>query len=721
MPSRSDSIRYLRNPTTVAIGQRDRFIFIREDGHVVVDEAGKPDFVSAILGALGEPRSVAEVARAVRHPNGRVRSIVRQLVRAKAVAVGSEKLLFTDGPGISRRAKPCRCLVLGISGAAQAMSILSLVAKLHEVFAEQIDIILTDAARQFVQREAFSALGVEVWQDLFERRELVKVPHMYLAKRADLVAIIPASAHTIHRLAAGECSDLLSVVVAATRAPVVVAPSMNPNMRHHPSVQRNIAQLRADGVYVIEPAWGIELSRGESRHTSLGSIGVNEKNAPLAFETVMRFAGQIKRSRSTSAAECWQPILEKNARSAALEAIQAIAHQLRRVRLKDASLGFGHAGVALFFAYLRRARLDIGGNDSAQRWINRATETVGSTRMSASLFGGFTGVAWVMEHLYGWPGDTEKSDPNGAIDEALKGYLRLSPWRRDYDLIEGLVGFGVYALERMPRPSAIDCLNLVVERLNEIAVRTGEKVTWFTPPKLLPPWQRKVCPEGYFNLGVAHGVPGVIAFLGQVSAINDQRLTTRVLARSLLNGAVAWLLEQRSSEGSGVVFPNWIGPKVHDMPPRLAWCYGDFGVACALLAAARCAGKKTWEDAALVIAHRVDRRHREVSDIPYCGLCHGVAGGGHMFNRLFQATGERAFKKAAQNWFSRTLELRRPNGGIAGFHFLRHEGKAGTRWLNDPGLVEGAAGVGLALLAAVSSVEPLWDRTMLLSIPPRNQ
>src|SRR4029453_15024135 len=122
-------------------------------------------------------------------------------------------------------------------------------------------------------------------------------------------------------------------------------------------------------------------------------------------------------------------------------------------------------------------------------------------------------IAWTVAHL---DGQWEWSDEDACeeVDVALRGYLEQSPWRDDYDLVSGLVGLGVYALERLPHRSALDLLLRIVDPLEETAERTTEGITWLTRPGLLPEHQRRECPDGYYNLGLAHGVPGVIAFLG---------------------------------------------------------------------------------------------------------------------------------------------------------------------------------------------------------------
>jgi hypothetical protein len=143
------------------------------------------------------------------------------------------------------------------------------------------------------------------------------------------------------------------------------------------------------------------------------------------------------------------------------------------------------------------------------------------------------------------------------------------------------------------------------------------------------------------------------------------------------------------------------------------------GIAVALLQAARGAREPAWEREALRIAHRAAARPAEQSGVVDCGLCHGAAGVGHLFNRLFQATGDEALREASRRWFAGTLEMRQADHAIAGFPAKKPdpERPGEALWVAEPGLLEGAAGVALALLAATTDVEPEWDRMMLVSIP----
>ena len=286
------------------------------------------------------------------------------------------------------------------------------------------------------------------------------------------------------------------------------------------------------------------------------------------------------------------------------------------------------------------------------------------------------------------------------------------------------MGFGVYALERLPRSGGRECLEGILARLAESSERQPEGITWHTSPELVGPIQRDTFPDGNYNLGVAHGVPGVIGLLGEICAAGLPA-DRGGEARRLLAGAVDWLLAQRLPPGAASRFPYSVAPGVPPAPSRLAWCYGDLGVATALLAAARAAGEPAWEEEALAVARQAASRPVVGSGVLDSGLCHGSAGVAHLFNRLYQASGDAALGEAARTWYRQALSQYQPGQGIGGF--LAWLPGGGDRmgelsWQPDPGFLTGSAGVGLALLAATTNVLPDWDRTLLTAIRgPRRQ
>jgi len=434
----------------------------------------------------------------------------------------------------------------------------------------------------------------------------------------------------------------------------------------------------------------------------------------------------MKTKRKTN----WQPILEGDLKERALKAVIDIAQVLQNdppgplpkgvedlpeaQTLFKVALAGGWPGYSLFYSYGARAFPDDDDEEIAAEFLSQTIQSISKQRLNFSLYGGYTGVAWTLEHLREQLVDESEEDLNADIDESLKEHLSQSPWLADYDLIGGLVGYGVYALERLPRSSAKEILELIAERLDETATRNADGIAWHTHPSLLPDWQRKICPDGYYNLGLAHGIPGIIALLGGMCA-NGVAVEK---ARPLLNGSVNWLLKQKLIGSKWSSFTTWKAEGLERDEAHLAWCYGDAGLSAALFCAARAVGEKAWEEEALNIIRRAALRPFEEAGTRDVGICHGAAGLAHIFNRFYQATHENIFKEAATRWFERVLEMRVHKDGIAGFAAFHVEDDLQTPcWTAEPGLLEGAAGVALALLGAITDVEPNWDRMLLLSIP----
>jgi lantibiotic modifying enzyme len=426
----------------------------------------------------------------------------------------------------------------------------------------------------------------------------------------------------------------------------------------------------------------------------------------------------------------WQPILEGDLKERALTTVLEIAQILQNdppytlpKGVEDSAetqegfkigLAGGWLGYSLFYCYGARAFPDDDDEQIAAEFLNQTIQAASKYRLGFSLYTGYTGVGWALEHLCEQLVDESEEDLNDDIDESLKEYLNQSPWLADYDLIGGLIGYGVYALERLPRQSAIEILETIVERLDETAEQNSDGITWRTHPNLLPDWQREICPDGYYNLGLAHGIPGIIALLGGICA-NGVAVQK---ARPLLDGTVNWLLKQKLTNSEWSCFTSWQAEGVERGEARLAWCYGDAGVAAALFCAAHAVGEKSWEEEALNIMRRAALRPFEKAGVRDAAICHGAVGLAHIFNRFYQATHENIFKEAAIKWFEKTLEMRvHKENGVAGFAAYHLEDDLQTpRWEAEPGLLEGATGIALSLLAAITDVEPDWDRMLLLSI-----
>lgn len=153
-----------------------------------------------------------------------------------------------------------RRILLGVTGSVAAYKAVDLASKLTQAGA-QVDVIMTEAAQHFVGPITFEAVtGRPVYTDLWQTTSGGALPthiaHIGLGEHADLMAVVPASANTIARLAAGMADDLLSVTALAQHSRMLVAPAMDGNMYDHPATQANIETLRARKVRVLEPEVG---------------------------------------------------------------------------------------------------------------------------------------------------------------------------------------------------------------------------------------------------------------------------------------------------------------------------------------------------------------------------------------------------------------------------------------------------------------------------------
>jgi phosphopantothenoylcysteine decarboxylase/phosphopantothenate--cysteine ligase len=143
---------------------------------------------------------------------------------------------------------------LGVTGGIAAYKAVEVCRRLVDAGAHVVP-VLTDDATRFVGEVTFSALASEPVQKTLWA-EADPIPHTDLGRRADLVLVVPATAHFLGCYANGIADGLLTATVLATRAPVMVCPAMHTEMWEHPAVQDNLATLRRRNVHVVDPGEG---------------------------------------------------------------------------------------------------------------------------------------------------------------------------------------------------------------------------------------------------------------------------------------------------------------------------------------------------------------------------------------------------------------------------------------------------------------------------------
>ena len=364
----------------------------------------------------------------------------------------------------------------------------------------------------------------------------------------------------------------------------------------------------------------------------------------------------------------------------------------------------GTLGAVLFLAEWGAATGERSYATAADALLDEAIGTASLIDPpTIGLYGVPLGVAWVDAIL-------RPDDEDSDVDVFVGNVVDRDVWPGAHDLLHGLAGVGAYCLARLPRPGARRAVERVVDHLASSAREEPDGLTW---PYVPAPGGAFVFnehqPQGHVNVGFAHGVAGILAFLaGAVEA-------GVTAAREPLEQAVRWFVAQRLPPGRGSAFPAYVVAGVAPEPARLAWCYGDPGAAVALLAAGTALG----DDGVVALARDVALGCAGRDGGDDATLCHGSAGLAHIFNRLSQSLGDEQLRELALHWL--TLTLDRHGAGLTEVDRRRLETQNAAHPDSDVpvdagyGLLFGAAGVGLALASAVSNRPPQWDAPMFLT------
>lgn len=182
-------------------------------------------------------------------------------------------------------------VILGVTASVAIYKACDLIRRLKEQ-GYSVTVVMTEDAKEFIKPILFQSLsGNKVLSGLFETPEAWNIEHISLAEKADAVLIAPATANIIGKLASGICDDLLTCVVTATKAPVIICPAMNEFMFQNKIVQDNMSKLRKFGVRFVEPKKG-RLACGR---TGVGCLADIETIIKEVHKVLSRFGDVAKR------------------------------------------------------------------------------------------------------------------------------------------------------------------------------------------------------------------------------------------------------------------------------------------------------------------------------------------------------------------------------------------------------------------------------------------
>ena len=443
----------------------------------------------------------------------------------------------------------------------------------------------------------------------------------------------------------------------------------------------------------------------------------------------------IAEADSAKPSQPWRPVVSAELAAQALDVAHRVAGRLRdrqtllQINLRaltqsrypdtlhwsPGALAHGDAGMALACAHFDRCWPDEDWRSSAAIYLRHALQAARSNQTGAGMFAGLAGVAFaaLMQAKPADNADLDRHLAQKALELVGQLHGRHGVAVSEFDLISGLTGTGAYFLAADSPPPADVALRAVLESFVSLSQYRNGIAHWHTPHALLgdnP--MAAVMPHGNINCGLAHGVPGALALMALA-------LKAGVEADGL-SAATAqtaeWVAGQQTHDACGVNWPTVVPLDAQGQPilalmgSRAAWCYGAPGVARSLWLAGQALGDAALCDLAIDAMTAIYRRPVAARQIDSPTFCHGVAGLLHISLRFAHDTGLALFSDAADA-LCRQLLADFDQDHVLGYTCLEPEGNR----VDQCGLLDGAAGVALVLLAASQPQLPAWDRAFLLS------
>jgi lantibiotic modifying enzyme len=374
----------------------------------------------------------------------------------------------------------------------------------------------------------------------------------------------------------------------------------------------------------------------------------------------------------------------------------------------DASLLGGQMGFAVFETYCNRY---VGIEDDSRIWerISFSLNAIQEGEMIHAFAGGMAGVAWGFLHLFnqGLLQDDEL-DPQSIVEDLDEGLFENAMMLLEdgnYDYLHGGLGVCLYFLERTPSPQIADYLSQIVERLSAVAVRfPNGDIAWnFDNFGTRSPQESNI-----YNLGLSHGSASIVAIL----SLLYEKGYARERCAELIQGNLQWMWGVRNkvrSNGMNSVFPNTVTDVPTDQESRLAWCYGDLGIANTFWLAGEKLQNKAWKSIAeQTMLHAATRRGPDtlMNDAP---LCHGTTGAAYFFSQFSKHSNVPVLAEAIDFWLQKTAKLALPKENEDVF-LSYHRGQ----YESNLSLLDGEVSIAMALLSILGG-STAWDRFLLLS------
>jgi lantibiotic modifying enzyme len=348
-----------------------------------------------------------------------------------------------------------------------------------------------------------------------------------------------------------------------------------------------------------------------------------------------------------------------------------ILDRIDNSNIEESGLLGGHVGLSIFYYHVFRYNKKSKYKKKALFHLDEAINTFDKGRAPISYAEGISGIIWGIKYLNKLGLNIDVSE---TLDEETREFLinhSIYLFEADqFDFLYGGIGIALALFE-----------------LDDIKVDYREKVI-FESIRIAEKFTKEESEE-LTDLGLSHGFSSLLAFISSQIEISDSKSITK------LNSLSDWLVHKADLSGK-VCFPNFASEQ-SPYKSRLAWCYGDLGIAFTLLQVGKKINNESLINRSLEVlkksCERISQDETNISD-PF--FCHGSVGAYHLYNKIFLDTNDTIFSKSSNYWLDETLKLVNCND------------------YQNMGLLDGLSGVGLMFLEILSEEKMNWDSSLLL-------
>lgn len=371
----------------------------------------------------------------------------------------------------------------------------------------------------------------------------------------------------------------------------------------------------------------------------------------------------------------------------------------------------GSSGLATFMflyaAYNDEDQYARVGQDILSHTIENALEAP----VIPTYCSGLAGLGWMLEFLK--EKELIEIDTDSLLvdlDEILFQKMITDFKENNYDVLHGALGYYFYFMKRQQRTASSKLkkqytkyLLKGIDVLKATGVETSNTIYWTS--KLPPNHDTLIA-----NTGLSHGISSILSVLASSCDIPALRLK----ALPLLYKGLQFLFDTSNPINFPCIFPSWIDPneKEPSYKGRIAWCYGDLGIALTFLKISKITEYEYLkEEAVKLLDITITARKAQLSGVVDAGFCHGAFGVAHCYGVAFEQLGLESYKREQDYWMYRALEMEQPEQAYAGFPM--YLGMDQT-WSPRLSLLEGIAGIGLVIIDYLNEERGTWDKALLL-------